>query len=138
MIDIGLVPSDTGEKGGQATGRRVGHYIRPDGPFDRSCTELLNAGFVIPYKEVNFWEAIPTTLDPDDPEARKAIELLKQKAEQQRKKKAASKSRYTCPNCHPLIHIWGRPRLRLDCGECGGRFEVDPKDDGWPDATAHE
>lgn len=134
MNEIGLVPTDTGEKGGKATGRRVGHYIRPDGPFDRFCTELLNAGFIIPYKEVNFWEAIPTTLNPDDPETRKVIEQLRQKAELQRKKKAASKSRYTCPNCHPLIHIWGKPRLRVDCGECGARFEIDAADDPFLDS----
>jgi len=125
MIDIGLVPTDTGEPGGKATGRHVQHFIRPDGPFDRFCTELLNEGLVIPYKETNFWEAmVPVNLSEE--EKQNAVERLKQAAEEQRKKKAASKSRYTCPNCHPLIHVWGKPDLRIDCGECGARFELDP------------
>lgn len=125
MIEIGLVPTDTGGPGGKATGRHVQHFIRPEGPFDRLCTEFLNDGFVIPYKETSLWEGmVPPSLG--DAEKQSAVERLKQKAEEQRKKKAASKSRYTCPNCHPLIHVWGKPHLRIDCGECGARFEIDP------------
>jgi SprT-like family len=114
MIDIGLVPTDTGKPGGKATGRRVHHFIRADGPFDRLCTELLKAGFVIPYVEPNS-------------ETRK-LEAL-------RAQKAASKSRYTCPNCHPFKHIWGKPGLNIVCGECGAHFEAGNVDDTtqlWP------
>lgn len=132
MIEIGLVPTDTGQAGGKATGRRVGHYIREGGPFDRLCAELLNSGFVIPFKETNFWEVAGIPLNPDDPEMKELIELQKREADEQRKKKAASKTRYTCPNCDPLIHIWGKRGLHVVCGVCNTRFEVDASDEGWP------
>jgi ribosomal protein S27E len=111
------------------------HFIRADGPFDRLCSELLSSGFVIPYVEADLSQQFALTLNPNDPQARESIELQRQKAEKLRKKKAASKTRYTCPNCDPLIHVWGKPRLHIMCGECGARFERD-KDDGttlWPE-----
>ncbi len=113
MIDIGLVPSDTGKPGGKATGRRVGHFIRDGGPFDRACNELLTFGFRIPFVEAN---SIRRDGEGGNDEAI-------------RKKKAESKSRYTCPTCHPLIHVWGKPRLHIVCGECDARFEIDTSDE---------
>lgn len=35
MIQVGLMPTDTGEPGGQLTGQRVTHYIIPDGKFEQ-------------------------------------------------------------------------------------------------------
>lgn len=119
MIDIGLVPSDTGEKGGKATGRQVGHYIRDGGPFDGLCAVLLSSGFFIPYKEMNFWEALQSTLNADTREGEAIIELLKRKTEEQRKKKAESKSRYSCPRCKPFIYVWGKLEGWLNAVERG-------------------
>lgn len=113
MIDIGLVPSDTGKPGGKPTGRRVTHFIRDGGPFDRACAEFLNSGFRIPFVEAR---SIKHDGEGD-------------KDEVLRRKKAESKSRYTCPNCHPLIHVWGKPGLHIVCGACGTRFEMDTSDE---------
>jgi hypothetical protein len=113
MIDIGLVPSDTGKPGGKATGRRVSHFIREGGPFDRVCTELLNSGFRIPFVEA---DSIKQDGEGDKDEAL-------------RRKKADSKSRYTCPSCHPLIHVWGKPGLHIVCGACSACFEMDASDE---------
>ncbi len=49
MEAIGLVPSDTGLPEGKQTGRRVTHYIWPDGPFARACSDLLATGFELPW-----------------------------------------------------------------------------------------
>jgi hypothetical protein len=113
MIDIGLVPSDTGKPGGKATGRRVSHFIRDDGPFDRVCADLLNSGFRIPFVETDAIKRDGASGEDDE----------------LRKKKAESKSRYTCPNCHPLIHVWGKPGLHIVRGECDARFEMDKADE---------
>jgi ribosomal protein S27E len=129
MIEVGLVPTDTGEPGGKATGRRVTHFIRPDGPFDRLCAELLGSGFVIPYVETDLAQQLDPTVNPDDPHAQESIELLKQKTEKLRKKKADSKTRYTCPGCDEPKHVWGKPGLHIICGECGARFEIDMVDE---------
>lgn len=40
------------------------------------------------------------------------------------KKKAASKTRYTCPGCG--LNAWGKPGIYLICGECGQRMEAAP------------
>jgi len=103
MLEIGLVPSTTGEPGGKQTGRRVSHFIREGGPFDVACTKLLSRGFHFPYDEVR--DVAP------DPSA------VRRKAS-----RAASKTTYTCPTCDPPIHAWGRPRLLLVCGVCESAF----------------
>jgi SprT-like family len=51
MIDIGLVPSDTGKPGGKQTGDRVGHFIRDGGPFDRACREFLARDTTLLYQD---------------------------------------------------------------------------------------
>ncbi len=63
-------------------------------------------------------------------ETQSIAQLRKQQTEELRKKKTASKSRYTCPGCDLPKHVWGKPGLHVICGECGGRFEADASDDG--------
>jgi SprT-like family len=94
MEAIGLEPSDTSLPGGKRTGQRVSHYIRDGGPFHRACTELVQLGFIMPYVEM--W---------GDDDARKT-----------RKKKAASKTKYTCPGCG--LNAWAKPGVVLLCGGC--------------------
>jgi ribosomal protein S27E len=130
MIDVGLVPSDTGQQGGKLVGQRVNHFIRENGPFDRLCDQLLKDGFVIPYVEVNVAEENEAELIAEEPETRNSAQLRKQRAEELRKKKAASKSRYTCPGCELPKHVWGKPGLHVICGECSERFVADATDDG--------
>jgi SprT-like family len=98
MRSIGLVPSSTGAPGGKETGQRMSHYIEPGGAFDRACDALLADGVTVAY--VERWS---------DDEA-KAV----------RKKKAASKTRFTCPSCD--AHAWGKPDLHLVCGDCEERM----------------
>jgi hypothetical protein len=130
MIEIGLVPTDTGQPGGKATGRRMTHYIRADGPFDRACAELLSDGFVIPYVEALPSERVGWPSNPDRPGVE--ANVGQQKADEVRRKKAASKTRYTCPGCEMPKHVWGKPGLHVICGDCDERFEADPTDEAWP------
>jgi transcription elongation factor Elf1 len=41
--------------------------------------------------------------------------------EKTRKKKAASKTRYSCPECG--TNAWAKPAVHLVCGECDERME---------------
>jgi predicted SprT family Zn-dependent metalloprotease len=102
MQAVGLVPSSTGAPGGKDTGQKVSHYIAGGGPFDIACAELIGQGFAVRYVEL--W---------GDPEARK--------------KKAASKTKYTCPTCS--LNAWGKPAINLVCGDCDERMEADPADE---------
>ena len=94
MRKVGLIPSDTGEPGGKETGQKVTHFIEAGGRFDRACTTYLAAGDAILY------------LDRDGDE--EAIRV--------RRKKAASKTRYTCPGCG--LNAWAKPDAPLVCGDC--------------------
>ncbi|TCM46319.1 SprT-like family protein [Rhizobium sp. PP-F2F-G48] len=95
MHEIGLHPSVTGQPGGKETGQSCSHYIIAGGPYARAYAELAaQPDFSALYVEL--W---------DDADARK-----------NRKAKAASKTRYTCPVCD--LHAWAKPDTKLICGEC--------------------
>lgn len=99
MRAVGLIPSTTAAEGGKETGQKVSHYIARGGAFDLACRELLQQGFSVRYVEL--WR---------DPEAAK--------------RKAASKTKYTCPACGLIA--WGKPEISLVCGECDERMQADP------------
>lgn len=94
MEELGLIPSSTGEPGGDKTGQRVSHYIEVGGKFDRACDELLDHGANIEFVDR---EAAPTS--------------KKGKANASR-----NKITYSCANCG--ANIWGKPGLNLVCGDC--------------------
>lgn len=47
MEQIGLIPSSTGLPGGKQTGRKVSHFIKPDGLFIKSCKRLMETGYAM-------------------------------------------------------------------------------------------
>jgi predicted SprT family Zn-dependent metalloprotease len=91
MKEIGLQPSTTGEPGGKETGQSVTHYVLPGGRFADAYAELAASGF-----RIN-WQSVPLN----------GVE---------RKKKTASKTRYTCPRCG--TNAWAKPQTKLICGAC--------------------
>jgi hypothetical protein len=92
MRAVGLVPRSI-DRPGKETGQKVTHDILPGGPFDRTCGDYLETHDAILYQ------------DRATDEAAKV-----------RKKKAASKTRYTCPACD--LNAWAKPGAHLVCGEC--------------------
>lgn len=102
MDTLGLIPTDTGEPGGKRTGRRVTHIIQAGGPFERECKALLNTGLILPYIERE------DDADTDDDGEGK------QSASQKAAKKAASKTKFTCPTCQ--CNAWGKADLLIACG----------------------
>lgn len=98
MRAVGLIPSDTGKDGGKDTGQRVTHFIEAGGHFEDACAKLLDQGFTIP------WQAM--TGD--------AVRA---------KKKAASKTKYTCESCG--ANAWAKPATALICGLCTKAMTAD-------------
>jgi predicted SprT family Zn-dependent metalloprotease len=99
MREVGLIPSSTGQPGGQETGQRVSHYIEDGGRFDQACTAYLATAPAILYHDrAGNGEAAT------------------------RKKKAASKTKYTCPGCGQ--NAWAKPEAKLICGECEDIMEA--------------
>jgi predicted SprT family Zn-dependent metalloprotease len=104
MHEIGLHPSTTGAPGGKETGQKCSHYIVDGGPYARAYAALARTGFAPLYVEL--WA---------EGDAAKA------------KKKAASKTKYTCPDCD--ANAWAKPHTRLICGECEILMEGEDSDD---------
>ena len=90
MLEVGLIPSTTGEPGGKQTGTKVSHYIEESGRYEQAVRELLGDGFTLAYADV-----LQTGT---------------------REKKAASKTKYTCGECG--ANAWAKPGILLTCGEC--------------------
>jgi predicted SprT family Zn-dependent metalloprotease len=90
MHRVGLIASASGKEGGKQTWQRMTHYIERGGAFGRACRELIECGHDIRYVELS------------DPAVRK--------------KKAETKSKYTCDQCHQ--HAWGKTDLKLRCDQC--------------------
>jgi hypothetical protein len=81
-------------------GQKVSHYIKARSRFERVCAELVKEDFDPLYVEL--WGAA---------------------GEKTRKTKAASKTRYSCPECG--TNAWARPDVHLVCGERDERMEAD-------------
>ena len=91
MKEVGLYPSSTAAPGGKETGQKVSHYIIENGPFQQAFAKLEATGFRLR------WQSRP-------------------EGEAERRKKAASKTKYTCPDCG--VNAWAKPETLLICGEC--------------------
>jgi hypothetical protein len=92
MREVGLIPTATGEAGGKETGQKMHHLIEEGGRFARTCAILLASH--------------PATLYSD-----RGLE-----ENETRKKKLASKTKYTCPSCG--LNAWAKPAAPLMCGDC--------------------
>jgi hypothetical protein len=102
MKTVGLIPSSTGRPGGRETGQKVSHYIDPDGPYARAYARLESPRIL--YKDLHDAGESAT-----------------------RKKKAASKTKYTCPVCE--ANAWAKPGMNLICGDCSEAMTTeDPVD----------
>ncbi len=92
MREIGLIPTATGEPGGKETGQKMTHLIEKNGRYARAVSKLLIEHPAILYHD---------RTDDNDPT---------------RKKKSASKTKYTCPGCG--LNAWAKPEAPLVCGNC--------------------
>jgi len=91
MHEIGLIPTATGQPDGKETGQKMTHLIDENGHFARAVSKLLAEHPAILYSDRSENDAA-------------------------RKKKAASKTKYTCPDCG--LNAWAKPDARLICGTC--------------------
>lgn len=92
MHEIGLIPTDTGKEGGKETGQKMDHLIEENGRFALAVQKFLAQH--------------PTILYYDQTSERDTT----------RKKKATSKTKYTCPECG--LNAWAKPDAPLICGDC--------------------
>lgn len=132
MEAIGLMPSSTGMPGGKKVGQHMADYLVPGGPFALAAQQLLDDGF-----EITWLDRYPA-LPPEKPQQQggEKAELchattplaqasLPQGAPaldhpgvvvQLKNGASGQRMKYTCPICG--INAWGRPGLKLVCGDC--------------------
>jgi len=96
MIEVGLMPSDTGLEGGKQTGQRMTHYIVEGGAFEVAADELLAADFRLNWQSVAWGERT--------------------------RPKGKNKVKYTCPACRQ--NAWAKPEASLVCGACEEDMEA--------------
>jgi hypothetical protein len=89
MLDIGLMPSNTGAVGGKMTGQRMQHYVLPDKPFAKAFAELAAMG----------WKLNLQSSPHLGPQGGRN-----------------SKTKFTCPECRQ--NAWGKPDLSVRCDVC--------------------
>lgn len=104
MKEVGLYPSVTGQPGGKETGRSCTHYIVPNGPFVKVYEGMLLGG-------------VPLFGDLGRADTDAAT----------RKKKAASKTKYTCTECQ--ANAWAKPETALICGDCEAAMVSEGEED---------
>ncbi len=118
MIQVGLMPTDTGEPGGQLTGQRVTHYIIPDGKFEQvfktlSSEDLQNLR--LRYKPtLAAMSGKPFTVGTSGNDNTDNTE-----AEGGEESRSGKRKKYTC-SCG--CNVWGKSGLILKCGICGTDF----------------
>jgi predicted SprT family Zn-dependent metalloprotease len=102
MKVVGLLPTDTGLPGGKETGERVTHMIEPGGRFEKACAAFLAKHPAVLYLD---------RAGQGDATA---------------KKKAASKTKFTCPDCEQ--NAWAKADANLVCGDCNQPMEAEEAD----------
>lgn len=105
MIEVGLMPSDTGQPGGKTTGQHMSDYPIEGGRFEAAARRLLESGFTVHWMDAWHGNGKPAAGEDADGEDAAAGEP-----------KPKNKIKYTCPKCQ--ANAWGKPALKLICGEC--------------------
>lgn len=137
MEEIGLMPSTTGDVGGNKTGQNMSDYILTGGLFESSTKNLISEDIFkklyfdtnnsskqfnneqeFSVSEVNLNSLSVKISDVNVEEASSFGSNLIQLAE---KKTDKNKIKYTCYTCD--INLWGKPGLKIICGECKSKFE---------------
>lgn len=119
MLEVGLIPSNTGQPGGKMTGQRMTHYIEKEGKYQQAFQKMPE-GHILPFTSLEgeiMKSLIEGTNDPDnEPEDQRKKRLQKLRPV------SRNKTKYTCPGCK--VNVWGKPGLKIRCETCNERFEV--------------
>lgn len=140
MEQIGLMPSSTGKPGGKRTGDHVADYAVADGPFLKACAALLTQSFRISWydrfpavehvragqsslgmqlAETVGGGSVPAASIPSMANLVLAAAVEATGVAPEATANRSNRVKYQCP-CKKAV--WGKPALKLICGECGKGF----------------
>jgi predicted SprT family Zn-dependent metalloprotease len=142
MRSLGLNPSSTGLPGGKTTGKRVSHYIEPNGSYELTCQSLLQTGFELKWfdrhlpAEPGHEAALQSQLQAAGIAVKKTappVEVLpkitgktdtpveKPTTYRPQPKKASPRLKYECSTC--AAKVWSSKEVAMMCIPCGKPFE---------------
>ncbi|QUS59174.1 SprT-like domain-containing protein [Pseudovibrio brasiliensis] len=118
MESVGLMPSSTSAPGGARTGEKMGDYALESGQFLAATEKLLGQGFGISWLD-RLPVAVSETVTPTTasgaalgaPLGAGLSGLIHSPVDINR----SNRIKYRCPSC--ASQAWGKPNLRLLCGE---------------------
>jgi predicted SprT family Zn-dependent metalloprotease len=132
MESIGLMPSATGRPGGKKTGDKMADYPIEGGRFLEVCRELLTKDFKISwYDRFSVRQGLADSgasapgIVLDLPPAAVAIPAasgLQMAAPSGSAANKSNRSKYAC-DCPAKLQVWGKPGLKVKCGECDKPLE---------------
>ena len=117
MIEVGLIPSDTGQPGGKQTGQQMTHYIEKDGRYENAFKSMPEK-YTLPF----------TSLEGDIMRSLLSGGAGSSKGDEGKGRKKSlrprsrNKTKYSCPECK--VNLWGRPNLKIRCESCDERYEA--------------
>lgn len=107
MLEVGLIPTDTGLPDGKMTGYSVSHLVVEGGQFDLDCKELLASGFKLNWRDRH----IPDVANESDEDS------ATDAGSNPKPKKKKDRVKFTCAECD--LNAWAKPSAPLVCGKCG-------------------
>jgi len=143
MQSIGLEPTSTGLPGGKQTGRKVSHYIHPDGLFIKACQQLIATGFTLPWmdryapvepEELTQIRAHLAELTPQPELGATPLSTLPVEVKtdlnkppqpmvfKPPEKRLNDRIKHVCPQCK--ASAWSKAHTQLVCGACHEEMET--------------
>lgn len=139
MQDIGLMPSSTGQPGGQRTGDHMADYAIEGGRFLKACEQLLTDNF-----QVSWYDRFPDAMQVSAGQSSMAMQLsshvgggsapsssdsvMQSLIISGPNVKATTNKSNRCKYRCACANIWGKPDLQLHCLVCGENLVVDAVD----------
>lgn len=117
MIEVGLIPSDTGQPGGKQTGQRMTHFIEKGGRYENAFKSMPEK-YTLPFTSLE--GDIMRSLLSGGAGSSKGNEGKGGK--KSLRPRSRNKTKYSCPRCK--VNLWGRPNLKIRCEDCNERYSV--------------
>lgn len=114
MIEIGLMPSNTGKVGGKQTGQSMTHYIIEKGAYEQAFKAMPDK-YTLPFTSLEGDIMKSLTVNPTGGKVGKTTK-------KPTTTKGRNKTKYSCPSCK--VNVWGKPELNLICGTCQQNFQA--------------
>lgn len=146
MVEVGLMPSDTGKEGGKTVGQNMGDYAIKNGCFQKKTLDFFLDGFAFEWLERT---AKPVTTQTQETVLEIWGEALEALGDQQEEAEhiifaveGVSGENSVDENGEPLIsvvetknntrlkyscgcsNVWGKKDLDIMCNKCGNHFMV--------------